>query len=74
MTTITQIIALSSTGALLIWHETQNDWVGYEQEVPNTDASELKYAKAKALEYPAIKKVWMEVIDAETNELVATNI
>jgi hypothetical protein len=74
MNTATQIIALSSTGANLIWHETQNDWVGFEQDVPNTDASELKYAKAKAEQYPAIIKVWLEVIDTETGELVATNI
>jgi hypothetical protein len=74
MTTTTQIIAVTNTGVNLIWHETQNDWVAYHQEVPNTDESELINAIAKAFDYPAIKKVWMEVIDAETNELVATNI
>jgi GH35 family endo-1,4-beta-xylanase len=74
MNTITQIIALSATGANLIWHETQNDWVGIEQEVPNTDASELEYAEIKAEHYPAIIKVWLEVIDTETGQIVSTNI
>lgn len=67
MNTITQIIALSSTGALYIWHETQEDFVPYAQEVPNTSEDELVYALFKAKQYPAIKKVWMEVIDSETN-------
>ena len=73
MTTQTQILALSATGALLIWHETQNDWVGYEQEVPNTDSSELVYALFKAKEYPAITKVWLEVIDIETAQVIETH-
>lgn len=70
MATQTQIIALSATGALLIWHETQNDFVGYEQEIPNTDSSELVYAKAKAAQYSAIVRVWAEVIDIETAQVI----
>jgi hypothetical protein len=70
MATSTQIIAITNTGVNLIWHETQNDWVAYHQEVPNTDESELIHAIAKAAQYVAIKKVWMEIIDIETGELV----
>ena len=66
MTTQTQIIALSATGANLIWNESINDFVGFEQEVPNTDLTELVYAKAKAAQYSAIVNVWAEVIDVET--------
>lgn len=70
MTTQTQIVALSATGANLIWHETQNDFVGYEQDVPNTDLTELVYAKAKAAQYSAIVSVWAEVIDIETAQVI----
>lgn len=62
MNTITQIIAATSTGVNLIWNESQNDWVSYEQEVPNTDESELIHAIAKAAQYVAIKKVWIETV------------
>jgi len=62
MNTITQIIAATSTGVNLIWNESQNDWVSFEQEVPNTDDSELQYAIAKAAQYSAIKKVWIETV------------
>lgn len=70
MTTQTQIVALSSTGALYLWHETQEDFVQYAQEVPNTSEDEFVYALFKAKQYPAIKKVWMETINAETGELI----
>lgn len=70
MTTQTQIIALSATGANLIWNESINEFVGFEQEVPNTDLNELVYAKAKAAQYSAIISVWAEVIDIETAQVI----
>lgn len=70
MTTQTQILAISSTGANLIWNETANDFVNINQDVPNTDLNELVYAKAKAAQYSAIVSVWAEVIDIETGYLI----
>jgi hypothetical protein len=43
MNTITQITALCASGAELIWNESINDFVNYEQEVPATDESELPF-------------------------------
>ena len=62
MNTITQITALCASGAELIWNESINDFVGYEQEVPATDESELPYAKVKAEEYPGIISVNISTI------------
>lgn len=70
MTTQTQIIALSATGAQMIWNETANDFVNINQDVPNTDLTELVYAKAKAAQYSAIVRVWAEVIDIETAQVI----
>lgn len=70
MTTQTQILALSATGAQMIWNETANDFVNINQDVPNTDLTELVYAKAKAEQYSAIVSVWAEVIDIETAQVI----
>ena len=70
MTHKIEIFAYSATGQNLIWHETMNDFIGYEREVPPTDLDELKYAKEKAKEYAAIVNVWAEKIDIETGELI----
>lgn len=74
MKTITQIVALTTNGNNMIWHETLQDFVSYHIDVPNTEASEFKYALEKAVTYEGIKNVWMEIIDAETNQLIATNL
>ena len=65
MNTITQITALCASGAQLIWNESINDFVSYEQEVPNTDESELPYAETKAAEYPGIISVNISTITFE---------
>lgn len=70
MATQTQILAISSTGANLIWNETANDFVNINQDVPNTDLTELVYAKAKAEQYGAIVSVWAEVIDIDTAQVI----
>ena len=70
MKTEIQIFAYSATGQNLIWHETMNDFIGFERDAPATDLDELKYAKEKAKEYAAIVNVWAEKIDIETGELI----
>ena len=70
MSTITQITAITKSGMNLIWHETMNDFIAYELEVPNTDLSELPIAKAKAAQYPLIVQVGAVIVDAETNQLI----
>jgi hypothetical protein len=70
MKTEIQILAYSAAGGNLIWHETMNDFINYERDVPPTDLEELKHAKEKAKQYPAIVNVWAEKIDIETGELI----
>ena len=70
MNTITQITAITKSGMNLIWHETMNDFIAYELEVPNTDLSELPIAKAKAAQYPLIVEVSAVIIDADTYQLI----
>jgi hypothetical protein len=70
MKKITQIVALTDRGVNMIWNEDISDFVAYSQEVPSTVLNELKNARDKAAEYSGIIKVWVEVIDAETNQLI----
>ncbi len=70
MKTEIQILAYSATGHNLIWHEGMNDFIGYERDAPATDLDELKYAKEKAKQYPAIVNVWAIKINIETGELI----
>lgn len=70
MKTEIQIFAHSVTGQNLVWHEGMNDFIGYERDAPANDLEELKYAKEKAKQYPAIVNVWAEKIDIETGELI----
>ena len=70
MKTEIQILAYSATGHNLIWHEGMNDFIGYERDAPATDLEELKYAKEKAKQYPAIVNVWVEKIDIVTGQLI----
>jgi hypothetical protein len=72
MKTHIQIVAITDRGVNMIWDELRNDFFSYETEVPNTDLSELQYAKDKAKIYPGIVDVWAEVINSETNELIKT--
>ena len=68
--TITQIVAITDRGVNMIWNEDISDFVAFHMEVPSTELNELKNARDKAQQYSGIVKVWVEVIDAETNQLI----
>ena len=70
MKKITQIVALTDRGVNMIWNEDVSDFVSFAQEVPSTELNELKNARDRAAQYSGIVKVWVEVIDAETNQLI----
>ncbi len=70
MKKITQILALTDRGVNMIWNEDVSDFVSFSQDVPPTELNELKNARDRALQYKSIVKVWVEVIDASTNQLI----
>lgn len=70
MKKITQILALTDRGENMIWNEDIGDFVAFRLDVPSTELNELKNARDKAQQYSGIVKVWVEVIDADTNKLI----
>jgi hypothetical protein len=70
MKKITQILALTDMGVNMIWNEDVSDFVSFAQDVPSTELNELKNARDRAAQLSGILKVWVEVIDTETNQLI----
>ena len=70
MKKITQILALTDRGVNMIWNEDVSDFVSFAQDVPPTELNELKNARDRAAQLNGIVKVWVEVIDAKTNQLI----
>jgi hypothetical protein len=65
-----QIVAVTENGTSLIWDKNKVDFVKFNNDISETDLTELETAKLFASKNCSnITAVWAEVSNSETNEL-----